>query len=168
MAAAPIWRLSGGASNSDPAASLGGVMSTSTEVGTVGQGAALGLFDDVSGDESNAGDTEYRCVYVLNNGDQPLTSGKVWIVDESIAAADIELALAGEGVNATAETVANENTAPVGESFVEAPNKAGGLSLPTIPAGQRHGVWVRRIVAAATGAAANRGFTLRVEGDTAA
>ena len=167
MAANPKWRLSGGASNSDPNASLGGVKS-STEVGVNGQGAGLALFDDVSGAETAAGDTEYRCVYVHNGGDQTLQNPVVWIVDESTAAADIEIAAAGEGLNATAETVANENTAPVGESFVEAPNKAGGLSLPSIPAGQHHAVWIRRIVAAATPAAAGRGFTLRVEGDTAA
>lgn len=158
MAADPRWRLSGGGSNADPAASLGGTMS-SVEAGA-------SIFDDVTGAESQAGDDEYRGVYVANVGDQPLENAVVWIVDESDASADIELAPADEGVGATMETVANENTPPTGPVFVEAPNKAGGLVLGTIPAGSRFGVWIRRNVAAATPANASAGFTLRVEGDT--
>ena len=52
-AAAPIWRLSGGAANTNPLASLGGIMSTSTAAGS-------NIFDDVTGDEGAAGDVEYR------------------------------------------------------------------------------------------------------------
>lgn len=160
MAADPRWRLSGGAGNANPALSLGGVMSA-TEAGA-------SLFDDVTGDETAAGDTEYRGVYVYNNGDVDLQNAVVWIVDESNASADIELAVADEAVGATMETVANENTAPAGPVFQEAPNKAGGVAIGTIPAASRRGVWVRRIVAAATPADNAAGFTLRVEGDTAA
>lgn len=162
MAADPRWRLSGGAGNADPAASLGGVMSA-TEVGA-GDG---NLFDDVTGDESQAGETEYRGVYVFNAGDVDLQNAVAWIVDESGAAADVEIAVADEAVGATMETIANENTAPAGPAFQEAPNKAGGIALGTIPAGSRRGVWVRRIVAAATPATDGATFTLRAEGDTA-
>lgn len=160
MAADPRFRLSGGAANASPAASLGGVMSA-TEAGA-------NLFDDVAGAESQAGDTEYRGLYVYNNGNVDLQNAVVWIVDESNASADIELAVADEAVGVTMETIADENTAPAGPAFVEAPNKAGGLALGTIPAGSRRGFWVRRIVAAATPADDAAGFTLRVEGDTAA
>lgn len=158
MSADPRWRLSGGAGNANPALSLGGAMSA-TEAGA-------GIFDDVSGADSAAGDTEYRGVYVTNVGDVDLVAPVVWIVDESDASADIEIAIADEGVGATMETIANENTAPAGPAFVEAPNKAGGLALPTIPAGSRCGVWIKRAVPAATPANAVAGFTLRVEGDT--
>jgi hypothetical protein len=162
MAAAPIWRLSGGASNTDPTASLGGVISSTTTAGS-------NLFDNVTGDESAAGDTEYRGVYVLNNGDVDLQSAVVWIQtntpDPDTAVA---IALAGEGANATMEIVANENTAPVGEAFTSPSNKATGLSIGTLAAGQRYGVWIRRTVNAGAAAYNNDTFTLRVEGDTAA
>jgi hypothetical protein len=59
MAASIVFRLSGGAGNTDPAASLGGVMS-STAVGS------NTLFDTVSAAEALSGDTEYRCYYVKN------------------------------------------------------------------------------------------------------
>jgi hypothetical protein len=163
MAADPRWRLSGGAGNADPDASLGGVMSA-TEVGA-GPG---NLFDDATGDETAAGDTEYRGVYVYNAGDVDLQNAVAWIVDEAGAGADIELAVADEAVGATMETIANENTAPAGPAFQEAPNKAGGIALGTIPAASRRGVWIKRAIAPGTPADNAAGFTLRVEGDSAA
>jgi len=60
------YRLSGGTTNTDPDASLGGAMSTAVG-GLITSGAANNLFDDVTGDESAAGDTEYRCFYVTND-----------------------------------------------------------------------------------------------------
>lgn len=153
------YRLSGGAANSDPAASLGGAKSSVSVTGST-------IFDTVSGAESAAGDIEYRCIYVHNNhGSLTLQSAKIWIQVAANQADGIAIALAGEGLNATAETVANENTAPVGESFSSPANEGAGLSLGNIPAGQHYAVWVRRDVNAGA-AAQNDGFTLRVKGDT--
>jgi hypothetical protein len=59
-----LIRLSGGGSNTLPNSSLGGVMSTTT---VVTDNVTHNLFDQVDGTESNAGDTEYRGVYLLNN-----------------------------------------------------------------------------------------------------
>jgi hypothetical protein len=156
------YRLSGGASNSDPLLSLGGVMSTTTD-------APAGIFDDVASADSAAGDIEYRCIYVLNNhGSLTLQNAKIWIeANTPSATTTIAIALAGEGLNATAETVANENTAPTGETFSSPANEGAGLSLGNIPFGQRYAVWIRRTVDAGTAAAADT-FTLRVKGDTAA
>lgn len=161
-AAAPIWRLSGGAANTDPNLSLGGVMSTSTTAGST-------FFDNVTGDESAAGDIEYRGVYVLNNGDVDLQSAFVWIQSNTPDTdTTVAMALAAEGTNATMATIANENTAPATVSFTTPSTKAGGLSIGTLAAGQRYGVWTRRTVNAGAAAFNNDTFTLRVEGDTAA
>lgn len=162
MAAVPIWRLSGGASNSNPANSLGGVMSNTTAAGA-------SLFDNITGDESASGESEYRGVYVLNNGDVDLQNAFVWIQTNTPSPdTTIAIALAGEGANATMETVANENTAPVGETFSSPSSKGTGLSIGTLASGQRYGIWVRRTVTAGAAAYNNDTFTLRVEGDTAA
>src|SRR5215831_12166081 len=111
MAAAPIWRLSGGSSNSAPASSLGGVMSTTTL-------AAGTLYDDVTGDEAGTGDVEYRGVYVLNNGNQSLQGAVVWIeVQTPDPDTSVAIGLAVEGANATMATVANEQTAPASVTF---------------------------------------------------
>jgi len=154
------YRLSGGSSNTDPAASIGGVMSTSTDAGS-------GIFDNVSSAEGAAGDTEYRCVYVLNNhGTLTLENAKVWIQTNTPSAdTTVDIGLAAEGANATAAAVANENTAPTSVTFSAAANEGAALSLGNLAAGQRYAVWIRRTVTAGAAAAADS-FTLRVKGDT--
>ena len=163
-----LLRLSGGSGNTDPNLALGGVMSTTT---VVTDNTSNNLFDKVTGTENTAGDTEYRGVYILNNhGSLPLQNAIVWIDSEtSHAGVNVQIALAGEGVNATMETVANENTAPAGETFTESATEGAALSLGSISSGQRYGVWLKRVVTAATAAAINDyTFTVKVKGDTAA
>lgn len=158
--------LSGGAGNSDPNASLGGVIST-TELTAA---AVENLFDNVSGQEANDGDTEYRLLYVKNNhGTLTLQGAVVWISGETPSADTlIDIALAGEGVNVTAETVANEQTAPVGETFTHPTTKGGGLVIGDIPPGEFMGIWIKRVISATAAAANADAAVLRVEGDTAA
>lgn len=155
-----IYRLSGGAANASAAASLGGVKSNTTA-------APSGLFDDTTSAESAAGDIEYRCVYVHNNhGTLALQNAVIWI-QTNTTGNRLAIGLGSSAVNGTEQTVANEDTAPTSVTFTQPANKAGGLSIGNIPAGQHKAVWIRRTVAAATGAA-NDTYLLRVEGDTAA
>lgn len=159
LSAEIAFRLSGGSGNSDPTLSLGGAKSSTAVTGST-------LFDVVTGAESDAGDTEYRCIYI-HNADPALTmyDSKVWLSAES--AAYHAIALGGEGLNGTAETVANEGTAPVGESFSSPANEGAALSLGDIPTGQHYPLWVRRTIPGSTAAAAVT-FTLRVKCDTEA
>jgi hypothetical protein len=156
------YYLSGGVGNTDPDASLGGGIST-TE-------ASTDLFDDVTSAESSAGDTEYRCIYVKNtHGTLTLESAVIWIETNTPSSdTTVAIALGGEGLNGTAETVGNENTAPSGESFSSPATKGAGLSLGNITAGSYYPVWIRRTITSGAAAYSNDGFTLRVEGDTAA
>ena len=156
--------LSGGSGNTDPNLSLGGARSTTEWTG----GTLHDLFDKVTGDENAASDVEYRGIYVMNNhGTLTWEAVKAWISAETAGGASIAIALANEGVNVTMETIANENTAPVGPSFSAPTTKGAGLSLGDIAAGQRYGIWIRR-TAANTAAVNNDGATLTFEGDTAA
>ena len=68
-------RLSGGATNSDATASLGGVLSSQAVSSTT----LHNVFDKITGDESNAGDTEYRIVYVRNGGSQTAENVRVYL-----------------------------------------------------------------------------------------
>lgn len=159
-------RLSGGAGNASPDASLGGVMSSTAWVTNVDNN----LFDDVSGDESAAGDVEYRGYY-YRNGHATLAwqTVKVWI-DALTSSADTELdiALPVEAVDVTMATIANESTAPTSVTFSRPTTKAAGLTLGTLPAaGGRRGLWVKRTITAGAAAAADSG-SIRAEGDTAA
>lgn len=160
------FRLSGGAANSNVNASLGGAKS-SVEITAA---TVQNLFDNVSGAESASGDTEYRCFYVHNaHASLTLQNARVFIQTNTPAAgSDIAIAAAGEGVNGTAETVANESTAPAGESFTQPTDYAGGISLGNIPAGQHHAVWVRRVISAAAAAVDADSVVIRVQGETAA
>ena len=152
------YRLSGGLANTDPAASLGGVKSSTD---------ASNYFDDVSSAEASAGDTEYRCVYVHNNhGSLTLIGAKVWIQANTPSGdTDVSIGLGTSAVNGTEQTVADESTAPSGVSFSQPTTFAGGLSIGDIPAGQHKAVWVRRVVNSGAAAYADS-FTLRVQGDT--
>lgn len=159
-------RLSGGSSNSDVNASLGGVKS-STEVT---DNTTHNLFDQVTGTESNAGDTEYRGVY-LHNGHGSLTAQNTHVyISSNTGSADttIDIALAGEGLNSTMETVANENTAPSGETFSAPTTYAGGLDMGNVPAGQHYGLWIRRTVTAGAAAVNDDAVTIKYDCDTAA
>lgn len=163
-----LLRLSGGASNSDPDLALGGVMSTTTAISpTV---AEENLFNNVDAAEASAGSTKYRGLYLLNNhGSISLTSSAVFIPTQTPSSDTIiAIALAGEGVNATMETVADEDTAPSGETFTSPATFGAGLSTGTLTFGQRYGVWVRRIVSAAASAADNDDWALSWQGSTTA
>ena len=132
------------------------------------------LFDDVSGDENAASDVEYRCIFV-HNAHATLTwqSVVVWLSAEvsgganaAIAIDDLAASAIGAAV-AQADAVANENTAPTGETFSSPTTKGTGLSIGNLAAGYCRAIWVRR---SATNSVAlnNDGVTVRCEGDTAA
>lgn len=155
------YRLSGGSANTDPAASLGGVKSST--------GMPSGLLDTVTSGEAASGDTEYRAFYVHNaHATLTLEAAKLWIQANTPSAdTTLEVGLGTSAVNATEQTIANEGVAPSGVTFVAAADEAGAISLGDIPAGQHRAVWLKRIVSAAA-AASNDTANLRVKGDTAA
>lgn len=153
------YRLSGGASNSDPLLSIGGAKSS------VSSGS--GIFDAVTSTEAGAGDIEYRLVYVHNaHATLTLLGAKVWIqTNTPSASTDVAIGLAAAGANATETAVANENTAPASVTFSQPASLGAGLSIGDLAPGQHYGVWVRRTVSAGA-AVASDNFTLRVQGDT--
>ena len=152
------YRLSGGASNSVTASSLGGVKSSV---------AASNYFDDVSSAEASAGDTEYRCIYIHNaHATLTLIGAKVFIQTNTPSSdTDIAIGLGSSAINGTEQTVADESTAPTGVSFSAPTTFAGGLAIGDLAAGAHKAVWVRRTVNAGAAAYADS-FTLRVQGDT--
>lgn len=144
------FRLSGGASNTDPDSSLGGVIS-STEIVSA---TLENLFDNVTASESANGDTEYRCLYVLNTNTTDSFLGVVIWIDTQTASPDTDIAIGldGGGVGdgsstGVAVTITDEGTAPAGVSF-STPNSAStGLTIGDLGPGQAHAVWIKRNVA---------------------
>lgn len=164
---------SGSAGNSltsTPAASLGKYISTTQ----VTDASLNNLFDDVSGAENEAGDVEYRCIFLHNNhGSLTLENSVVWVASQvsggtSVAiGVDTTAASAIGASGAQALEVADESTAPTGVSFSTPTTRATGLSLGNIAAGYCRAVWIRR-TAANTGALDNDGGSISFSGDTAA
>ncbi len=146
------------------ATSLGDQVSTTA----VPAGPLNNLFDDVSGAEAAAGDTEYRCVFVHNSHATDTAFGvEVSVQAEVGGGASFALALDNIAVSAVASgsaqaaTVANENTSPGGGAGAFG---AGPLSIGDMGPGTVKGVWCRRTVAASTAAISNDGATLRIAG----
>lgn len=160
-------RLSGGAGNADPNAALGGVISSTAIV----DATLHNLFDLTSGDEAAAGRTEYRHFYFRNNhGTLTYTNSVVWIGTNTPASGDtIDIALQDEAVDVTAETIANETTAPSGPAFTAPTTKATGLALGSLPAaGGRRGIWVRRTTTAGATAYDADSVVIHISGETSA
>jgi|SRR5215510_624103 len=161
-----VYRLSGGASNTDPNAALGGAISTTA----ITDNTLNNLWDNVSGDEGSAGDTEYRCFYVRNShASLTLQSPMIWISSNTTSSSDeVDIGLGSSAVNGTEQSVANESTAPTSVTFSHPTTKAGGIALGNIPNGQHRAIWVKRIVTGGAGAIDNNAYNITVEGDTSA
>lgn len=162
------------AAQTDPDASLGGYCASSA----ITSGNDNNVFDDVTGAEASAGDTEYRAIGFRNNhGSLALTSIAVWISsDTGNADDDIKFdveAPTGSETNGAIQTIADESTAPTGlGGWSDATTKGTGKAAPggdgDLAAGDWFGIWYQRIIAGSAGAAAAEAVTIRVEGDTAA
>jgi len=160
-------RLSGGAANADQNLSLGGVKS-SVELSPIV--AEQNLFANVGGAEAAAGSTKYRALYYNNSHTSlALQNTVIWFSTQTPSTdTAMTMALAGEGLNLTMETVADEDTAPVGEVFTAPATKLAGLSMGNVPFSQHFGFWIKRVVLAAASAFDNDDWAYTIEGDTAA
>lgn len=160
------YHLSGGTSNTDPDAALGGAISTTQ----ITDATTHNLFDQVSSAEASAGDTEYRCFYVKNaHGTLTLQNAVVWIQTNTPSGdSTIDIGLGTSAINGTEQTVADESTAPTSVSFSAPASEGAALSIGNIPAGEHKAIWVRRTITAAASAYTDDSVVIRVKGDTAA
>lgn len=156
--------LSGGAGNSDPNASLGGVISSTEIVND----SLNNLFAAAAAAEAEAGSTKYRAIFIKNtHATLTLTDPKVYI-DTNTPSADtvVYIALADE-TGSPIETIVNENTAPDGPVFSLADGFANGLSLGSLAPGETKGVWIKWVLGEDTVAVADS-VTIGVKGETEA
>jgi hypothetical protein len=165
------FRLSGGSNNTTPNNSLGGLMS---KAATVVDNSANNLWDDVSGDEANSGDVEYRCFFVVNShASLSWTSVKAWVSSPTDSDDDeiyfgIETALSESGNVWWVQSIADESTAPTNVSYIGSTTKSNGLTVGSVGPDTPFAVWVERSVTALASAYTNNYWAIKVEGDTAA
>lgn len=157
--------LSGGSANADPNASLGGVKS-SIEMGT----GVHNLFDQVASAEASAGDVEYRCGYVENTHATLTAQNLVSYFSSESGSPDTdeELGLGTSAISGTEQTIADEDTAPIGVTFAQANGAGNALVIGDLAPGETKAFWIRRTVSAGAAAANNDGSTLTFAWDTAA
>ena len=164
-------RLSGGASNTDPAASIGGAMSNTPVSAT----ALHNIFDKVTGDESNAGDIEYRVLYI-RNGNSSLTAENVKVYlsgnhdsgSQTLSGGgnDISIGL-NQAVNTAAPALTNESTQPSNVTFSQPSSRTTALDVGDLTTGQWRALYIRREIAAGAAANDDATFEITIEADSA-
>jgi hypothetical protein len=155
MAAVLEWRLTGGAGNSDPNASLGGVMSSTQVSGT----ALNNLFDNVDADEASAGDVEYRAIDLYNSGDAAALAVELWISTET-GSTDSIIAI---GEDAGTQSIANEDTAPSAPTITFSHPLVGSKeSIADISNGSAQRIWLRRTISSSASNYTNDTVTITV------
>ena len=164
--------LSGGSSNTAPASAIGGAISATKVSETT---PLHNIFDKVTGDESESGKVNYRIIYIKNDhatldaedvkihltavhdsGTQSLSQSK-----------DIAYAVS-EAIDASAQTLTNEDTSPGALTWDEGESRADGILIGTLTHGQVRAVYLRRIIAPGAAAADAASFTVNVTADTGA
>lgn len=161
------YYLSGGASNTDPNASLGGVISTTELV----DDTLHNLFAKVSAAEALAGSTKYRALYIKNTNAASLTLQDIiaYISSQTTSGdTSIEISVATEVADATIQTIGDEDTAPTGQTYISATGVAEGQDMGDLAAGSYRGVWIKRIVTAGATAYGSDEATIGCRGETTA
>jgi len=160
--------LSGGASNTDPNASLGGAISSTELV----DNTLHNLFAKVSAAEALAGSTKYRGIYIKNENGHTLTlQDAIAYIESQTTSGDtsIEIAVATEAKNTSVQTIANEDTAPTGQSsWVSLEGVSNGQDMGDLGDGDYRGLWVKRIISPGASAYGNDSATLGTRGETTA
>ncbi|HYE70674.1 MAG TPA: hypothetical protein VD932_04035 [Aquabacterium sp.] len=156
-------RFSGGASNSNPDASIGGAESSRAILtGTGLDGVRNNLFDPITPAQASSGHTDYRCFYLHGDPDGDLATVTLWIhANAANANTTFAIGLDPAGVGGTAATPANETTAPAGVTF-STPSSGSPLSVSgTLTANSKQAVWIRRTVTAGAAFTALDSLTIR-------
>lgn len=138
-------------------------------------GGLNNLFPDITGDENAALNADYQCIFIYNShATLTLKTAKVWIASQVAGGANAAFAVDDLPASSLssgafqAATIASKDAEPTNVSaWSTATTKATGLALGDLLPGYVRAVWIRR-TATNSGATANDGVTLRVEGDTGA
>ena len=163
-----IHRLSGGISNTDPNASIGGAMSTAAG-GIIPTDTDNNDMDDITSTEAAAGIIIYHGYFYSNEITSAVltwTNPVFWIQSQTSSGdTSVLIAVSLEAKNTAIEVLANEETAPSGISFTAPANKAAGIVIGDLDQNDNRGHWIQYIVNAAASATLDE-YTIKAEGDT--
>ena len=159
------YYYSGGASNTDAEASLGGAKST-VAGGIIVSGQSNNDMDDITGQESEDGIEIYRAFFLQNNhATLTFQTPKLYIESQtSSSTTEVSVGVAPEAKNTAIELLSDEESIPT-VTFMQPANAAAGLSLVDLDSGDYVGWWIKYNVTAGT-AAISDSYTTTVQGDT--
>lgn len=160
--------------------SLGGTISGSPP-NTIPDNTANNIFDDVTGDESSSGDTEYRGIAIYidtidSGGHYNAINPKIWILGYKRAGSDadtIYIAKSTFALNSnTMGTCQDEGSVPseTGLSWVVegSPSNTIDWGGGTLNSENWVGIWLKRVVPAGAAAYNNRSCTIKFQCETTA
>ena len=156
IAANLAFYLTGGATNTLPAASLGGTTSSVAFTDNTLQN----LFANVSPAEALAGSVKYRALSFKNLAAVTAYAAVIYLSQET-SSADTTVAIAFDSTGT--QSVVNENTAPTGLTFSTPLSLVAGIALGDVAASGVKRVWFRRTTTAGAAAANDTGkFSITV------
>lgn len=133
------FRLSGGATNTNPFASLGGAKSANQMKDDI----LDALFDPISINQRLSGHTDYYCIYVHNNSStSQMSNTKIWF---TVVTSLMSMGLGTSPVGGTEQSINPDTNPPAGVNFSQPTSELNSLSIGIIPATSHKAVWFRRI-----------------------
>lgn len=157
---------SGGATNADPNASLGGIISNTATAGSINQ-----LFDNVTYEQSLSGHVDYRCFYFKNTSTTETLYEAITFIQQNTPSPDgeIEIGLdpAGVGDGSTtgvATTIADEEGVPSGVVFSSPMDVGTGISIGDLAPETCIAIWVKRTMLPGAQPAADDSAIIRLYG----
>ena len=142
--------------------SIGGAPST-TQVGSSG---LHNLWDRVVGDESSAGDIEYRIIYIKNEHTS-LTGTNIRAFFHTNESSFLTIGV-NQAKNTNAPALTNENTAPSGVTFSAAATKANAVNIGDLAPNDYRALYIKRTIAAGTAADDQVDWNIQIAVDTSA
>lgn len=140
--------LTGGAANADPAASLGGVISSVQFT----DNSAQNLFNNVTPAEAAAGSVKYRALTFKNTSAFTAYAASIYISLET-PSPNTTIAIAYDSTGT--QSIADEDTAPTGLSFSTPISFATAIALGDMAAGAVKRIWFKRTVTAGAASVAD-------------
>jgi len=154
--------------------SLGGTISSST----IPDATANNIFDDVTGDESSVGITEYRGIFIKDtNSTYTMINPDVWIdgcsrstvVPDTISIARSTCTFGVSiGICTSTTTAPNETGLSWITENTAGPSNTIDYGACTVNATSYFGLWIKRGVPAGASAFSNRSATIKVQCETTA
>lgn len=150
IAANLAFYLTGGAANSNPALSLGGVISSVQFTDATLQN----LFDNVSPADALTGCVHYRALSFKNASAETAYGAAIYISQET-SSPDTTVAIAYDATGT--QSVVDEDTAPIGLTFSTPLSLSAAIALGDVAASGVRRIWFRRTVSAGAAQAADSG-----------